>query len=93
MENISFKVCSTCVTENISKPKMGIHPCYGCQLSFCLTHLSKHREALLEKLESVVTQRNELFQSIFKDMNAGNENIHTSLKNIDDWETKMHESM
>ncbi|CAF3501082.1 unnamed protein product [Rotaria sp. Silwood1] len=93
MDNSSFKICSTCENENITKPKMGIHPCHGCQLSFCLMHLMKHREELLKKLDLVIIQRDELFESIFKNVNFSNENIEKSLQNIDEWETKMHESV
>ncbi|CAF2710817.1 unnamed protein product [Rotaria sp. Silwood2] len=93
MNNSSFKICSICENENMMKPKMGIHPCHGCQLSFCLIHLTKHREELLEKLDSVIIQRDELFELIFKNVNFTNENIEKFLQNINEWETKMHESV
>jgi hypothetical protein len=91
MNNSSFKICSICAEENILKPKLGIHPCHGCQLSFCLIHLTKHRQELLQKLDSVINERDELFESIFNKMNISNENITKSLQDIDEWETKMHE--
>ena len=90
MNNLSFKLCSVCAEENLQKPKMGIYPCHGCQVSFRLTHLTKHRAELLEKLDSVIIQRDE---SIFKNVNMTNEHIEIALQAIDEWETKMHESV
>ncbi|CAF1416000.1 unnamed protein product [Adineta steineri] len=93
MNNSSFQICTICVEENIVKPKLGIHPCHGCQFSFCLIHLTKHRQELLQKLDSIIMQRDEIFETIFNNLNISNDNIKKSLKDNDEWETKMHEEV
>jgi hypothetical protein len=93
MDHSLFKICSICEEESILKPKLGIHPCHGCQLSFCLIHLTKHRQELLQKLDSVINQRDELFELVFKNIDVNYENIDKSLQDINAWETKMHEVM
>ncbi|UJR14345.1 hypothetical protein I4U23_001341 [Adineta vaga] len=85
----TFKSCVLCLEENQLKPKLGIHPCHGCQSAFCLVHLTKHRQDLAQKLDTVITQRDEFFETMFNSFNITNENMEKSLKDIDQWEIKM----
>jgi hypothetical protein len=90
MAGSTFKPCSICTEENHLKPKLGIHPCHGCQLAFCLVHLTKHRQDLLQKLDAVIIQRDELFETIFDNVTVSNETMEKSLEEINAWEAKMN---
>ena len=91
MSNISFKPCVLCIEENQIKPKLGIHPCHGCQSAFCLPHLTKHRQDLVQKLDAVIMQRDEIFETIFNRSSMTNDNMGKSLHEISEWEEKTHD--
>lgn len=90
MSNSSFKSCVLCIEENQNKPKLGIHPCHGCQSAFCLLHLTKHRQDLVQKLDAIIMQRDEIFETIFDRSNMTNDNMEKSLDEINEWEKNMH---
>ncbi|CAF4419234.1 unnamed protein product [Adineta steineri] len=71
--------CFTCKQEKIT------YPCKGCSKEFCFTDLAEHKQILNDELHHITNEYNEFKQIINKQKQ--NPQIHSLIKQIDEWET------
>ncbi|CAF1097833.1 unnamed protein product [Adineta steineri] len=71
--------CFTCKQEKIT------YPCKGCSKEFCFTDLAEHKQILNDELHHITNEYNEFKQIINK--RKQNPQIHSLIKQIDEWET------
>ena len=90
MESAGTPACATCLKEEDVKPKSGIHPCVGCQVGFCLTHLTAHRQELSRQLDQIVNQRNELYDTILNNPDPSTDRMIAAFEEVNRWRERMH---
>ena len=78
--------CAACAQNPDVKAKPGIFPCLGCNQMFCTQHVAFHRQELSTKLDLVISDRNELQETI--DRQGNMIDLSSQMNLIDEWEKK-----
>ena len=85
--------CSGGDPGNPCTSKIGLAQCYGCNKLKCRTHLDKHHQEMRTELQQLETDVKAFEESLNQDSTNNDQEIHSLLRVVDDWERRKKEKI